>query len=191
MNEPILAAGPPGWQTEGQRQPQYTQQYGYQPPPAPEQQPVPPGESTIILTVLGIVAALGAVMVFVSTFLPWVAVGGASQSGNNLMTMTAKGNFAVRWGWGGILFTGIFSLIIGGLMIIPVILLLLNKRSGASWGITLGVIGFFIALVNVIMIYATYNGASAGGGLWVFLGGSIVLLACGIIGLRFSPPNAC
>jgi hypothetical protein len=134
--------------------PQYPQQYNY-PPPGPEQAPIPPEESSLILTVVGIVAALAAVLAFVSTFLGWISVSGVSSSGGNLMTMSGKGTFVIRWGWGGILFKGFFSLLIGALMIIPVILLLLNKRSGATWAITVGVLGFFIALIDVIMVYAT------------------------------------
>jgi hypothetical protein len=152
----------------------------------PEQAAPPDRDSGLILTVLGIISALAAVLVFVSTFLPWISSGGVSHSGSNLMTSASKGFLLIRWGWGGILFTGFFSLLIGALMIIPVILLLLEKRSGASWAIALGVLGFFIALVNIIMVYATYTGQNAAAGLWLFLGASIAILACGIVGLRFS-----
>ena len=161
----------------------YQPRYGY--PPAVPQQGKGAG-SRMVMTIVGIVVALGMVMVFVSTFLPWVTSPGGSISGTNLMTMQGEGFFMIRWGWGGMLFTGFFSLVIGALMIIPAILLLLNNRGGASWSIVTGVFGFFMALVNVIMVFATYDNGSVGAGLWLMLAFSIVVLACGIVGLRYA-----
>ena len=174
------ASGPPGWQ---QGPPPVQTQYGYR--PVVPQQGRGAG-SGMVTTILGIVVALGMVMVFVSAFLPWVTSAGASTSGVSLMTMQGEGFFMVRWGWGGMLFTGFFSLVIGALMIIPAILLLLNKRGGSSWAIVTGVFGFFMALVNVIMVYATYDNGSVGAGLWLMLTFSIVVLVCGIVGVRYA-----
>jgi hypothetical protein len=164
-------------------QPQYEQQY---PPRAqlPEDR-----ESTAVLTILGVVAALATVLEFISAFLPWVMTGGVSVSGINLMTSSgyeADGFFMIRWGWGGILFTGFFALFFGAFMLIPVILFLLNKPSGASWAIVLGVLAFFTGLVNVIMIYATLETSSVGAGLWAMFASAIVMLICGIVGMRVS-----
>jgi hypothetical protein len=188
----LFAAGPQGM-PPGQRpvqppyQPQYQPQYGYAPQaPRPEEGG---SDSGMVLTILGIVTALFSVLIFISTFLPWITISGVSRSGFNLMTSPGQGFFMISWGWGGILFSGFFSLLFGALMIIPVILLLLNKRSGGSWCIGLGVLLFFIALVDVIMIYSTfsdYGGASVGAGLWSLLASAVVVLACGIVGLRFS-----
>ncbi|MBU4179754.1 MAG: hypothetical protein KJ625_07445, partial [Actinobacteria bacterium] len=139
-----------------------------------------------VTMILGIIVALGMVMVFVSAFLPWVTSAGASTSGVSLMTMQGEGFFMIRWGWGGMLFTGFFSLVIGALMIIPAILLLLNKRGGPSWAIVTGVFGFFMALVNVIMVYATYDNGGVGAGLWLMLIFSIMVLVCGIVGVRYA-----
>lgn len=176
----VSATGPPGWQ---QGPPPGQPQYGYR-PVVPQQRRG--AGSTMVTTILGIVVALGMVMVFVSSFLPWITSAGASTSGVSLMTMQGEGFFMIRWGWGGILFTGFFGLVIGALMIIPAILLLLNKGGGSSWAIVTGVFGFFMALVNVILIYATYGNGSAGAGLWLMLAFSIVVLVCGIVGVRYA-----
>ncbi|MBU4173413.1 MAG: hypothetical protein KKB90_04525 [Actinobacteria bacterium] len=176
----VSATGPPGWQ---QGPPPVQTQYGY-PPVVPQQGR---GAGTGMVTmILGIIVALGMVMVFVSAFLPWVTSAGASTSGVSLMTMQGEGFFMIRWGWGGMLFTGFFSLVIGALMIIPAILLLLNKRGGPSWAIVTGVFGFFMALVNVIMVYATYDNGGVGAGLWLMLIFSIMVLVCGIVGVRYA-----
>ena len=176
----VSATGPGGWQ---QGPPPVQPQYGYR--------PVVPRQgrgagSGMVTTILGIVVALGMVLVFVSSFLPWVTSSGASTSGVTLMTMQGEGFFMIRWGWGGMLFTGFFGLVIGALMIIPAILLLLNKGGGSSWAIVTGVFGFFMALVNVIMVFATYDNGSVGAGLWLMLAFSIVVLICGIVGVRYA-----
>lgn len=181
----LLFAGGPSGLPPGQRpvQPQYQQQYPPQVPQAPDK------ESGIVLTILGVVVTLFTVLEFISSFLPWVTTGAVSNSGINLMTSRGlgfQGFFMIRWGWGGILFTGFFSLFFGALMLIPVILFLLNNPDGASWAIVLGVLVFFIALVNIIMVYSTLNASGVGAGLWVMLASAIVLLVCGIVALRFS-----
>lgn len=184
----LFTAGPSGPPPgRGPVQPPYQPQYGYA-PQAPRQEQGG-ADSGLVMTILGIVTALFSVLIFISAFLPWIMTGGVSRSGMNLMTSPGKGFFMISWGWGGILFSGFFSLLFGAFMIIPVILLLLNRQSGASWSIGLGVLVFFTALVNVIMIYATfsdYGGASVGAGLWSLLASAVVVLACGIVGLRFS-----
>jgi len=53
----------------------YQQQY---PPQVPQ---VPDRDSGIVLTVLGVVAALFTVLEFISPFLPWVTTGAVSNSG--------------------------------------------------------------------------------------------------------------
>lgn len=184
----LFAAGPAGLPPgRVPVQPPYQPQYGYA-PQAPRQEE-DGADSGLVMTILGIVAALFCVLIFISTFLPWITIGGVSRSGMNLMTSPGQGFFMISWGWGGILFSGFFSLFFGALMIIPVILLLLNRPIGASWAIGLGVLVFFTALVNVIMIYSTfsdYGGASVGAGLWSLLASAVVVLACGIVAFRFS-----
>lgn len=140
------------------------------------------------MTILGVFASLSAVMVFISTFLPWFSTGGVSYNGMNLMTMNADGFFMVRWGGGGIIFTGFFSLLFGALMLIAAILLFLDNRAGATWSIVIGVFGFFLALVNIIMVYTTYDapGTTPGVGQWLVLGFSIIILICGAVGMRYS-----
>ncbi|MBN2169301.1 MAG: hypothetical protein JW738_08660 [Actinobacteria bacterium] len=173
---------------------QHPPQAGYR-SPADYRRSVPPPpkgvDSGLVMTVLGAVAALSAVMVFISTFLPWVSIGGVSTTGINLMSSNTEGFFMVRWGWGGIIFTGFFSLLLGSLMVIAVIMLFLNKRGGATWSVITGVFGFFLALVNIIMVYTSYDpggvsGATPGAGQWLMLGFSIIILICGAVGLRFA-----
>jgi hypothetical protein len=176
----LSAVGPSGWR---RGQPPVQPDYDYR-PVVP--QPGKDGRTNAVMTILGVFVALGMVMVFISAFLPWVTSAGTSLSGVNLMTMQGEGFFMIRWGWGGILFTGFFSLVIGSLMIVPAILLFLNRGGGPAWSIVTGVFGFFMALVNVILIYATYNNGEAGAGLWLMLAFSVVVLACGIVGLRYS-----
>lgn len=166
------------------------QQYGYR---SGVQQPKPGkgyGGSGGASIILGSVAALSAVLVFISTFITWLHQSGVFISGISLMSTTEmEGFFMIRWGWGGMVFTGFFSLLLGAVMIIPVILLYLNKRSGASWSIVTGVFGFFIALANIILIFTTFpegSRASAGAGLYLMLAFSVGVLVCGIVGMRYT-----
>lgn len=182
----MSASSPSGWPpgrtpvTQG-----YQPQYEY-PPEVPERRGPGRDRSGLVTAILGVVASLGAVLVFVSTFLSWITHEAVSTTGFSLMTVEQEGFFMIRWGWGGILFTGFFSLVMGLFMIIPAILLLQNNRNGASWSIATGFLGFFIALVNIIMIYATFDQpVSAGAGLWLFLAFSTGVLICGIVGLRY------
>lgn len=186
VREPAEPAGGPGRppvqppNRPGYQQQQYRRRVPRQPKGTGGMEP------ETVTTILGAIVALGAVVVFISTFLPWFKVGGVSDTGVQLMTLEGEGFFMIKWGWGGILFTGFFSLLIGTLMIIPVIALFLNKRSGASWSIVTGVFGFFISLVNIIMVYSTYENGGVGVGLWLMLVFSIAVLVCGSIGIRYS-----
>jgi hypothetical protein len=188
----LRASGPPGWppgQDPARRT--YSPRYGYR--PEANLAGGPGDERETVTTILGVVAALSSVMVFISSFLPWISSQGAqgvSTTGIQLMTANIEGFFMIRWGWGGILFTGFFGLVFGAVMLIPAILLLLNRRSGATWSIVTGVLGFFIALVNIIMVFSTYEGVKASAGLWLMLVFSVIVLLCGIIGMRFTASYA-
>lgn len=183
---PVASSGPQEWQREQPGGGNYPTQGNYAGNiPSRGRGGIDP---RTVMTILGIFASVCAVMVFISTFLPWFSVNGVSHTGMELMTMDAQGFFMIRWGGGGIIFTGFFSLLFGALMLIAAILLFVDNRGGAIWSITIGVFGFFLALVNIIMVYTTYDAPSAAPGIgqWLMLGFSIIILVCGAVGLRYS-----
>jgi putative ABC transport system ATP-binding protein len=140
---------------------------------------------------LAVLSLLAGVLMFVSTFLPWVS----GNSGYGLVSLLAYrgsaygGNFLVRTysGKSAVLFTGIWSMLFA-LLVLAAGAAVLARRSRAAWvGLLAGLAGTALALADIVVIYLELQaGSLAGGtspvihpgaGLWMFLGLSVAASA--------------
>jgi hypothetical protein len=121
-----------------------------------------------------------------------------------------RGNVAFRWSGHVLLFTGLWTLLLGfGLIVCAVLLLLKSRFAGLAAArfaglaaAAMGALGCIIAVTNILMVFwplkakvATENGifttssssmkAVVGSGLWVLLIFAAISVVVGIIGYRF------
>jgi putative ABC transport system ATP-binding protein len=130
--------------------------------------------------------ALGVVM-FVSAFMPFV--GGTTGYGlvdQGAFTVTIyRGNPLTQTfvGGPGTLFTGVWPMVLGSLLVVVGALYLFRRIRIALWSaIAVGSVGIVASSVSLLMIRARLRpDFSAGYGLWVFLGVSVVVLALGML----------
>jgi zinc-ribbon domain len=174
------------------QQPVYQQPYGggyYQ----QQQNQVAARKShTGMKMVAGALAFIAGGVVVASTFLAWFS----SLSGWSFMIHasemnSASGsgtvNFLFAAGNGKFLFSGFWSLLFGGLMVIAGILLFAGVRSGRGLEILFSLLAAAVAIVNIIMVYTTGGpsaGVNAGIGLWLFAGFGILGIVAGTLGAR-------
>lgn len=110
-------------------------------------------------------------LVFVSTFLPWISFGGLfNASGWSYMNNSSElgGNFLWYSGPGYLFFTGFFSMLVGLAVIAGAALFLFRSMAlGARTAQVAGGLGALLALINLITIYSRIGGSAIG--IWVFL----------------------
>lgn len=156
--------------------------------------------------ILGASVSVCSIFIFISSFLPWIRVDfmGVKESltGSGLMAPSGEfwegfmdGFFMLRWGGGqgagggGMLFTGFWSLALAAAVVALAVLLFMNKGTGCKLAVITGAIGFVIALVDIIMIFAVvgseYFPYAPGSGLWLLLLFSVALCAAGMVGLGY------
>lgn len=157
-------------------------QYGHQPSYQREAAPVSKFEVTKDTTTMAFSIATGVsgLVVFFSTFLPWIKFWIFSSTGWYVVLHAGEsgnGNFLYVSGEGALFFTGFWSLLIGLAVIAGGVMLLLEYPVGGRIAQLSGALGALLCLISMITMY-THNG-SAGIGLWLFL---LFSIASGIVG---------
>ena len=122
------------------------------------------------LIALAISGACGLV-IFISTFLPWISFGGLfNASGWSYMVNSGQmgGNFVWFSGGGVLFFTGVFSILVGLVVVAGVALFFFKGLFiGVRTAQVAGGIGAVLALINMITLYTRLGGS--GFGMWVCL----------------------
>ncbi|MFH1151114.1 MAG: ATP-binding cassette domain-containing protein [Actinomycetota bacterium] len=128
---------------------------------------------------------LGAVMLL-AAFMPFLGeTTGYGLMDQGTFTVTIyRGNPLTQTFFGspGTLFTGVWAMVLGSLLVIAGVFYLFRRRRIAAWSaVVSGGIGVVASAVSLVMILARLRpDFSAGYGLWVMLGASIASLALGI-----------
>jgi hypothetical protein len=102
-----------------------------------------------------------------------------------------------RWGGGSFFFTGFWSLLLGAALFIPFVFALVRRPQNWLY-ILIGSLALAASVTDVVMVYTKMGSSalsqtglsvniSAGIGLWLFLGMSVIVLTLGIVGIFFSP----
>ena len=151
-----------------------------------------PLSSIIIITTMGFCGLL----VFISTFMAWVSgsvVGQSVTSSSGWEGVIHPGpsaNFLFAWSDGIFMFSGFWSMILGLALVGCAVLLFIDRPIGGILSIVVGAVGFFIAMVDIVMVYtrvssmlSEYGNISVhpGTGLWVLLLFSIGAAVTGIL----------
>ena len=199
---------PPGWSAPTQSIPQP----GYVPPVPPpggtQQQPVyqqpygaghyqqQQGQAAVkkgrsgMKMFAGALAFIAGAVVVVSTFLAWFStLTGWSfmlhaAEVNSASGGSATANFLFAYGQGKFLFTGFWSLLFGGLIVVAAILFFAGLRTGRALVVIFGVLATAIAVVNIVEVYSTGGpsaGVNPGVGLWLFAGVGVVSFIAGLL----------
>lgn len=191
------------YQFYGQQMQGYQQPYGYYQQPQGQAhlagfgQPYATG-NYVIAIILGVVALLSVAC----TFLPWISVGGSGGvTGLQIMTTTGQGFFMFRWGGGSFFFTGFWSIVLGAVLVLPVILAFLEKPKNWLYILT-GSLTLVVAVLDIVMVYTKFKGGgltesaagmsisvNAGIGLWLLLACAVITIVCGVGGYSFAPPR--
>jgi hypothetical protein len=200
-----------GMQLSQQQQPIYPyapqqyypqMQYGYYPryyqQPYGSPYPATSGYSTANYVIAAIMA-VAALTLLGCTFLPWIGTsfGSASVTGFKTVTESGGGFFMFRWGGGSFFFTGFWSLLLGAALFIPFVFALVRRPQNWLY-ILIGSLALAASVTDVVMVYTKMGSSalsqtglsvniSAGIGLWLFLGMSVIVLTLGIVGIFFSP----
>jgi hypothetical protein len=185
-----------------QAQPSYQQPYqqpAYQQPyQPPYQQPYQPAAYTQVVVksksgsgtlVGGVILMIAALVIIVCTFTPWMTsnIGGgygasASLSGWDMKDM--MNNQFFDWGDGKPVFSGICSLIIGGLIAGAALLMLITRsKSLSGLALLFSILAIAIAGTNTYSILAVGEGISLGFGMILFLIFSVVALVGSFISM--------
>lgn len=175
-----------------QAQPSYQQPYQppYQQPyqPAVYPQVVVKSRSGSGAIVGGVILMIAALVIIVSTFTPWMTSsaggygGSASLSGWEMKDIMSNQFFA--WGDGNPVFSGICSLIIGGLIAGAALLMLITRsKSLSGLALLFSILAIAIAGTNTYSILAVSEGISLGFGMILFLIFSVVALAGSFISM--------
>lgn len=147
--------------------------YGHQAPPRAEEVA---GRARFEVTgdratmVYSIITGASGLVVFLSTFLPWIKFWIFGSTGWSVMLHAGDsgiGNFLYVSGEGALFFTGFWSILIGLVVIGGGVMLLLDMPAGGRVAQLAGGVGALLCLISMITMY-THRG-SAGIGLWLFL----------------------
>lgn len=136
--------------------------------------------------VAGAMVLLGAVM-FASAFMPFVGrTTGFGLLDRGAFTVSIyRGSELTRiyFGKPATLFTGIWPIVLGLLLVAAGILFLFKRERLSRWSaITIGAIGVVVAAVSLIMVETRLSpDYSAAYGLWVLLGFAVAALALGLL----------
>jgi len=102
-----------------------------------------------------------------------------------------KSNPVFSWNEGIGWFGGVWTLVIGIAIIVGVVLFFKGLTANSIIFEIVGILGFFIALFNIVMVLWKMKGASeyaamvsVGMGLWIFLFFSLVVAVLGFINRR-------
>lgn len=181
---------PPGGFAPQYGLPSYGTPYGYA---AMQTQPFPMDAVRRGSVVLGVLSLVAALSVIGSTWLAWLSVQGLSQTGWEMMVGSGSASgggtaFSVIETEGGIIFfTGFFTLLLGGLMLAPAVVMFLKHRLGGVMVFVGALLATAVAAINVTMALTRISdaapGTTVGAGLWLFLGAAVAGLVVGIIGL--------
>ena len=129
---------------------------------------------------------LAAAAIIASAFLNWVQ----GSTGWNLVyrSFGTSGNILFTWWTKGLLFSGLFCLLLGALLVAAAIILLARRR-GNRLALAAAAAGLLLAAVNIVVIYANtlYFPAGPGLGLWMFAGVSLLTL---LLVLAVAPAGA-
>ncbi len=136
-------------------------------------------------------SAVGGIVALVSTFLPWIGAAfldsvGANPSGWTLMLNASKagGNFLFLNAPGIFLFTGLWSLLAGLVILAGTVMLVMGYSQGGHVAGAGGIIGVAAGAVNLIMLYKL--DAGVGTGVWILLLFSIMAVIGGEFAHRYS-----
>jgi hypothetical protein len=140
---------------------------------------------------VGVLTVLAGLAVLASTFLAWLPFASDifHSTGWTLLSNYTGGNFLWQRGGGTIFFSGFWSLVAGGLILIGGAIMFANRRAGGLLAMIFGLAGAGVAAVNIYMIYAKlpfrFEALSPAPslGLWLFAGASFVAFVLGIVGL--------
>lgn len=139
---------------------------------------------------------LGGLMIFISTWLSWVKSTGSSLSGwqwfdIGRMAVARAGEtsspFVVNLEGQPWLFTGLFSMIMGGLLlVVGVTMAIYHSKKLSVLAIVFSGIALAVAVINMATV-GGQEGSSPGAGLVILLVFSIIALAGGIVALLRAP----
>jgi hypothetical protein len=134
--------------------------------------------------IVGALAGASGIVMIISTFLAWIS--GSGMSGWSMMFSSGFGttqNFLFSIGASKIIFTGLWSLLFGILVIAGAVTLLTGWGGANGLVLTAGILGLAISVVSIVMIYTVKPIALAPGtGLWLFAVFSLIAAVAGGVG---------
>jgi hypothetical protein len=167
----------------------------YQQPPAQTPYAAPPGVGyapapaygapaktrSVAFWIGACIVVIAGIMVLTCTFMPWVKGPLGYGSINGWDTKDLTNNAFFDYGDGYPLFTGLTSLILGGLIaLMGVLVLLLRSKGLASLAIIFSIIALGIAITNLTSILRDPIGIGLGAGVGIYI--FIVFALAGLVG---------
>jgi hypothetical protein len=134
--------------------------------------------------IVGVLAGASGIVMIISTFLEWISR--SSVSGWSMMSSSGFGtthNFLFSVGASKIIFTGFWSLLLGGLVVAGAVTLVTGWGGANGLVLVGGILGLAISVVSIVMIYTVKPIALAPGvGLWLFSVFSLIAAVAGGVG---------